>query len=133
MKKYNENKTYNTFGEFISAKRRAKALTSSFVAESLGISPGYFCDIEKSRKNPPDRAMQAKLLQILQLVGDDINTFHDLAGKARSEAPTDLPEYINTNQVVRVALRLAKNKGNEDDWRRFILYLENRQMGEVKC
>ena len=52
--------------------------------------------------------------------------FYDYAGKARREAPPDLPEYINEYEVVRTALRLAKDKGNPDDWRNFIQTLENR-------
>jgi hypothetical protein len=41
------------------------------------------------------------------LYGEEKAAFYDLAGKARSEAPPDLPEYINANQLVRVAFRLG--------------------------
>jgi len=126
VKTLNVNAQYRTFGEFLVAKRREREIPSTQVTDALSISPGYFCDIEKNRRNPPDRETLAKIVQILCLSADDRNTFYDLAGKARSEAPPDLPEYINENQVVRVALRLAKDKGSEDDWRRFINNLENR-------
>lgn len=116
---------YQTFGDFIAAKRREREIAALQMSEMLGISPGYYCDIEKNRRNPPDRETLTKLIDALRLSGDDIHTFYDLAGKARSEAPPDLPDYINENEVVRVALRLAKDKGCADDWKRFINHLEN--------
>jgi hypothetical protein len=97
------------------------------MAENIGISPGYYCDIEKSRKQPPEKAILDKLVASLRLVGEDAHTFYDLAGTARSEAPPDLPEYINANRQVRVALRLAKDAANADDWNHFIGYLKDRQ------
>jgi len=62
----------------------------------------------------------------LRLSDEERAAFFDLAGKARSEAPPDLPGYINENKVVRVALRLAKDKGNFDDWQQFINRLERK-------
>ena len=122
-----KNKRYDTFGEFLAAKRREKEIPSTYVTDALNISPGYYCDIEKNRRNPPDRSTLAKIVQILQLYDSDVDTFYDLAGKARSEAPPDLPEYINQNEVVRVALRLAKDNGSDDDWLGFISLLESRR------
>jgi transcriptional regulator with XRE-family HTH domain len=121
------NAEFARFGDFVSFKRHEREITSLQMAETLGLSPGYYCDIEKNRSNPPDKTILAKLIETLRLSVEDIHTFYDLAGKARSEAPPDLPEYINENQVVRVALRLAKEKGSSDDWRRFIYDIENRK------
>lgn len=123
----NNHTEFRTFGEFLAAKRREKEITSLQVTDALKISPGYYCDIEKGRRNPPDRETLSQIVTILGLTGQDIDTFYDLAGKARSEAPPDLPEYINQNEVVRVALRLAKDKGRDEDWRRFIHELETRR------
>jgi transcriptional regulator with XRE-family HTH domain len=122
----NETAVHNTFGDFISAKRREREITLSKMAETLDLSPGYYCDIEKGRANPPERSVMEKLIATLGLSQEDIHTFYDLAGKARSEAPPDLPEYINANRYVRVALRLAKDRGCADDWHRFIDELESR-------
>jgi transcriptional regulator with XRE-family HTH domain len=123
---YIADRQYGTFGDFLIAKRREKEIPSAQVCDKLGISPGYYCDIERGRRYPPDREALALMAQALHLIGEDVATFYDLAGKARREAPPDLPEYINEYQIVRVALRLAKDKGCEDDWRRFILALESR-------
>jgi transcriptional regulator with XRE-family HTH domain len=126
MRNIAKDEQYGTFGEFIAAKRRGKEITSLQASERIGISPSYYCDIERGRRNPPDRETLERLVVALQLVGNDIDTFYDLAGKARSEAPPDLPEYINEFQIVRVALRVAKERGSEDDWRRFVRDLEQR-------
>lgn len=121
---------YKTFGAFLVATRKEREIPSLQVAEYLGISPSYYSDIEKGRRNPPsERENLAKLAQILCLQGDDLALFYDLAGKARDEAPPDLPDYINENQVVRVALRLAKDTGSNEDWQRFIDDLEKRNKG----
>ena len=126
----NTDNQHNTFGEFLVAKRRGKEIPSLRVTEALGISPGYYSDIEKNRRNPPpDRDTLAKLAEILQLADEDIATFYDLAGKARSEAPPDLPDYINQHQVVRVALRMAKDSGDARVWGKFIDLLENEREG----
>jgi transcriptional regulator with XRE-family HTH domain len=127
MQMPNERPQYATFGAFLTAKRREKEVLASAVCEKLGISPGYYSDIEKGRRYPPDREALARIAQTLFLTGEDLATFYDLAGKARSEAPPDLPEYINENQIVRVALRLAKDRGSAADWYDFVLALERKQ------
>lgn len=99
MRNIAKDEQYGTFGEFIAAKRRGKEITSLQASERIGISPSYYCDIERGRRNPPDRETLERLVVALQLVGNDIDTFYDLAGKAR---------------------------GSEDDWRRFVRDLEQR-------
>jgi len=128
MKRYIPDGPYTTFGDFLIGKRREKEIPSMQVSDIVGISPSYYCDIERNRRYPPGREMLGSLVIALQLVGNDIDTFYDLAGKARSEAPPDLPEYINEYEIVRVALRLAREKGCEADWHRFTRDLENRPL-----
>jgi transcriptional regulator with XRE-family HTH domain len=127
MHNANIEKQHTTFGEFITARRKERELPASKICDAVGISISYYCDIEKNRRYPPDREALAKMAQALYLSENETAVFYDLAGKARSEAPPDLPEYINEFEVVRVALRLAKNKGSADDWHRFIYSLESRQ------
>ena len=129
MQNFNEPvPTVKTFGEFLNTKRREREFTSLWVCERIGISPSYYCDIERDRRNPPDMRILERMVVVLQLTEDDINTFFDLAGKSRQEAPPDLPEYINRYQIVRVALRMAKSRGHEDDWRKFVYHLEQKPM-----
>jgi len=117
---------YTNFGTFLSERRRSREITSLQMSEIAGISPGYYCDIEKSRKAAPDREILEKILAPLRLSDEDRVMFYDLAGKARSEVSPDLPDYIMENEVVRVALRVAKEKANADDWKQFIDRLEQK-------
>ncbi len=43
----------NKFGEFISEKRKSKKISLRKMADSLDLSPAYWSDIEKGRRNPP--------------------------------------------------------------------------------
>ena len=119
---------YTDFGDFLSKKRREKGITSLQMSETVGISPGYYCDIEKKRKAPPDREILEKIIKALQFSDEDKTIFYDLAGKARSGVSPDLPEYIMGNEVVRFALRVAKEKkATPDQWKQFIDILEKSE------
>lgn len=115
-----------TFGAFIARKRFERTITVRAIAEMIGVSPGYYNDIEKGRRNPPEREILDKLIVAFRLSEEERIIFFDLAGKARSEVSPDLPEYIMDNDVVRVALRIAKEKASSDDWQRFIDDLERK-------
>jgi len=117
---------YKNFGAFLSDKRRERGTSSLQIAETVGISPGYYCDIEKNRKAPPEREILEKIIDALRLTDKDKIIFYDLAGKARSGVSPDLPDYIMDNEVVRVALRVAKEKASADDWKQFIDKLEKK-------
>ncbi|MFZ5611852.1 XRE family transcriptional regulator [Desulforamulus profundi] len=115
-----DNKQLIRFGEFIAKKRIDQGITLRGMADMLEITPAYLSDIEKSRRNPPDKPLLEKIATILKLTEDDKNLMFDLAGKGRCEVSPDLPEYIMSNEVVRVALRKAKDVATEDDWQQFI-------------
>jgi len=115
-----------TFGAFLKSKRKTRGLTVRIMADSIGVGVGYYCDLESGRRRPPEKDMLDGLIHALSLFDEDTATFYDLAGRARDAAPPDLPEYINENAVVRVALRIAKQKASVADWQHFIDGLEVR-------
>jgi transcriptional regulator with XRE-family HTH domain len=117
----------DTFGTFLKSKRKDREITVRAMAERVNLAVGYYCDIESGRRNPPDREILGRMMDALLLPEADRRIFYDLAGRARSEAPPDLPDYINEYEPVRVALRLAKDKGSMDDWRRFISDLNRKE------
>lgn len=117
------------FSRFLKEKRRQREITVRDMADKSGVSAGYYSDIESGRRNPPDREILDKMMDILTLSEGDRFIFYDLAGKARSEAPPDLSEYINEYEEVRVALRLAKDTGDARVWNKFINYLELEKGG----
>jgi transcriptional regulator with XRE-family HTH domain len=116
-----------TFGAFLKARRKEREITVRLMAEMVGIAAGSYCDIESNRNYPPAKEILEKMIETLHLSESDQQTFYDLAGKARSTAPPDLPEYINDNQVVRFALRVAKEKASDEDWQRFINDLKKKE------
>ncbi|MCL2342790.1 MAG: helix-turn-helix domain-containing protein [Firmicutes bacterium] len=112
------------FSRLLRARRKQQYLTQSVVAEKSGISLPYYNDFEFGRRPPPDRERLDKILDALLVPETERAIFYDLAGKVRSEAPLDLPEYINEYEQVRLALRLAKDGGNPQVWGKVIDLLE---------
>lgn len=116
------------FGDFITIRRNAMGVTLRGMAERLEITPAYLSDIEKGRRNPPDKHLLEKMSTELQLNEQDKVLLFDLAGSGRGEIPPDLPEYIKTTDIVRIALRKAKDIATEDDWQQFIDKLTRKEL-----
>lgn len=113
------NKEQN-FGDFITSKRGAMGITLRGMAEKLEITPAYLSDIEKGRRNPPEKPLLEKMATELRLNEREKDILFDLAGSGRDEVPPDLPEYIKSTDIVKIALRKAKDIATEDDWQQFI-------------
>lgn len=109
-----------TFGSFLIEKRMDQELSARQIANALGISAVYMCDIEKDRR-PAPADMLKNLPRILQLSETETNFMHDLAAKSRNSVSADLPEYIMEKDIVRAALRTAKKHNITDkQWEDFI-------------
>ena len=117
------------FSKMLKEKRMLRHITLSEMADKCGISTGYYSDIEYGRRKPPERERLDMILAALNVTDEEKTIFYDLAGRARSEAPPDLPEYINEYAEVRVALRLAKDSGNPGVWNKIIDLLEEEKGG----
>lgn len=119
-----------TFGEFIKGKRQNKGISLRRLAEQLNISPVYLCNMEKDRNPAPKDDILSRMAQMLVLNDEDTRLLYDLAAKSKSN-PTvskDLPEYIMDRDIVRVALRTAKDVDATDkEWQAFIEMLEARR------
>lgn len=121
----------NKFGEFISKRRKSKKISLRKMAKSLELSPAYWSDIEKGRRNPPRIDILENLSNILELSQREFDDMVDMASEARDEIPMDLPEYIKNNDLAKVALRKASRRDNENNngltekaWEEFIKTLE---------
>lgn len=108
------------FGNFIMTKRNARSITLRGMAKELEITPGYLNDIEKGRKNPPEKPLLEKMATELRLNEQQKDFLFDLAGSGRNDVPSDLQDYIKTTDIVRAALRKAKDAATEEDWQQFI-------------
>lgn len=117
-----------SFGEFIASKREEKKITLREMARLLKITPPYLSDIEKDRRNSPEREKLDEIAAILSLSDDECRYMYDLAGKKRKTVSPDLPDYIMDRDYVRVALRTAMDLGaGEDEWMKFVEELKDRK------
>ena len=117
-----------SFGEFIAKKREENRITLREMARLLKITPPYLSDIEKGRRNPPEREKLDQIAEILFLSTDERRYMYDLAGKQRNTVSSDLPDYIMEKDYVRLALRTAMDlDAGEDEWLKFVEDLKNRK------
>jgi len=120
-----------SFGDFLQ-QRRSSMMRQKVLAEKLGITVSYLCEIENGRKDPPQYELVVKIADVLNLKGTDRERFFDLAGKGRNEVSPDLPEYIMNSDVadtVRMALRTAKSsKASVQDWLDFVQRMQSKSI-----
>jgi transcriptional regulator with XRE-family HTH domain len=118
-----------TFGNFLKRKRLEKEITLRGFAKMMNLSPVYICDVEKDRKPAPSAERLKQIAERLLLSKEDIEEMLDLAAlsKSRPAVSGDLPEYIMEKDIVRVALRTAKEAdATDEEWQEFIEKLQKR-------
>ena len=123
----NETRT-ESFGRFLYSKR-APLMTLREFSARVDKSPSFMCDLENERRDPPNRELLEKIVEVLSLDEADSTTLFDLAGKGREEVSADLPDYIMNSEVsdtVRLALRTAKRSHASVEYRRY--RVQNRQL-----
>lgn len=125
----------NQFGEFIAARRKEKELSLRKMAELIDLSPAYWSDIEKGRRNPPNINKLEEIGELLGLSQEEKDKMIDMASEDRDEIPMDLPEYIKDSNLARTALRKArkmdevegKTEFTERAWKEFIKALDGEE------
>ena len=111
-----------TFGSYVREKRMARGLSLRALAAKLEVSPVYMSNIETDRKPAPTQEYLEKLAQELHLNVDERRYLLDLAAKSKEQCVSaDLPEYIMERDIVRAALRTAKEvDATDEEWQEFI-------------
>ena len=118
-----------TFGSYLKRKRLEREYTLRGFAGMMEVSPVYICDLEKDRKPAPTEERMEQIVCLLSLDKRETEILYDLAAltRCRPSVSSDLPEYIMENEVVRVALRTAKDVDATDkEWQEFIEKLNSR-------
>lgn len=114
-----------SFGDFLAMKRKEAGLTIKDVAYWLHISTAYYSYFESGERKAPERLVLDRLAEILELSHTERLLLYDLAGKTRGIVAADLPDYINSNPYVRVALRKARDsKASMEQWLSFIQQMD---------
>ncbi len=113
------------FGQFISEHRKKCLLQSSELALKLGISTGYLSQLEHGKRLCPDTKLLEKMADVLRLNKGERMIFYDLYAMASGQLSPDIVEYIQSNEIIKKALRAARDaKATDNDWERFISYLK---------
>ena len=117
------------FGKFIREKRMERGLTLRGLAVRLGLSPVYMSNIETDRKPAPSQEYLDKLAAEFLLDKAGYEELLDLAARSRNQCVSaDLPEYIMERDIVRAALRTAKEvDATDEEWQEFIDRLTKRK------
>lgn len=119
---------FQNFGEFLQKKREERHITMRKMAESIGLSLTYLCDLENDRRNPPEMDKLELIAKVLLLTDEERDLMLDLAGKKRNSVAPDLPDYIMDRGYVAAALRTARDLGaDESDWLKFVEELKQRK------
>ena len=121
----------NRFGDFVVEKRKNRGLSLRRMADLLELSPAYWSDIEKGRRNPPALPKLMEIARLLGLSQEETDFMIDIASQDRDEIPMDLPDYIKESDLARIALRKARKKGEQGSsevadraWKEFIRALD---------
>ncbi|MCI5929211.1 MAG: helix-turn-helix transcriptional regulator [Pseudoflavonifractor capillosus] len=98
------------------------------MAARVGLSPVYMSNIETDRRPAPSQEYLDKLAVELALGKDEVEQMLDLAARSRDQrVPADLPDYIMERDIVRAALRTAKEADATDqEWQEFIDRINRR-------
>lgn len=124
----NTTTKYESFGEFLLAKREERDITLREMARKLGVSAAYLSDVEKNRSSALTKERLDKVAQILQLSKEEEKEMFDLAGKQRKTLAPDIPDYIMGKDYVVAALRTARDlNAGEAEWLRFVEELKKRE------
>lgn len=99
-----------TFGNLLRQLREEKKLRQVDIANAIGVSTVYICDIEKDRRNPPSYKKLQQIAEKLELSEENSAALFDLAGQARGEVAPDIIEYLVANPTVQIAIRQTMHR-----------------------
>ena len=124
-----------TFGSFLREKRMARGLTlkqagytQEQIADALDVTVAFISNIENDRRAAPSQEYLERMALLLQLDKSEREWMLDLAAKSKqNRVSADLPDYIMDREIVRAALRTAREADATDqEWQDFIDRINRR-------
>jgi len=119
---------YMQFGEYIKQKRKSKEYTITQVAEHIGVSRAFLCDVENKRRAPLDGEKMELFAKYLSLSEEETALLFDLASQYNRNVPYDIADIFiheEVGELARIALRLSKECTEpEAKWKQLIRELE---------
>lgn len=101
------------FKTFLSNEFNKKNISQNKFAQKLGISSFYLGQLLKGEKSPPDRELQTKILNELNLSKQKKNKYYDLIAKEKNDIPTDIYQHILNNPDKWDEIRAEMERKNE--------------------
>ncbi len=110
-----------TFGEYLKMLRMKKGFTLRSLSDEISLSFTYLCDIENNKKTAPNDVALLQISKVLNLNEEEQIIFFDIAANSKSlkdknnfHIPTDIGEYISSNDKIKKDLRkqIANNTNN---------------------
>lgn len=109
------------FGQFISEQKNKCSINGRELAKKLSISHGYLSQLEHGKRLCPDVGLLKKMADVFELNMEETHTLYDLYAEASGQLSPDIVEYIQSNDIIRKALRCAREASATDKhWERFI-------------
>lgn len=123
-----ENERIN-FGKYLEQLRRSREKTLRETGKAIGVSPQFYSEVEKGRRNVLTKDRMEKLADYLVLNEEERHTLYDKAKDANNAAlPMDCEDYAADHAFVAEALRLSKATGaGEKEWQRLLDDLRARK------
>lgn len=123
-----ENERIN-FGKYLEQLRRSREKTLRETGKAIGVSPQFYSEVEKGRRNVLTKDRMEKLADYLVLNDEERHTLYDKAKDANNAAlPMDCEDYAADHAFVAEALRLSKATGaGEKEWQRLLDDLRARK------
>lgn len=118
----------DSFAAYAAQIRTGRGLTLRGMAAQLGISPSYYNDVEKGRRNPLPLEKLEAFARITGMTATEKNRMYDLAGLANGQVAPDLAAYIIPRQEVAAALRTARDcQAAKEEWEQFAAMLRQKR------
>ena len=86
------------FSTYLKHKLEQNNLSQNKFAKMIGVSPTYVGDMINGRKGPPDKDLQIKIANSLNIFGSDRYEFFNRIAKEKNEIPSDIYVKVLSNQ-----------------------------------
>ncbi len=124
------------FNEFLLLKRKEKGLTIRGLANLVGISPAFLCDLESGNRAFPANSKKYPNLLAMLIINLDLNEeesklikkLADESMLSKDKIALDLKNYLQNVPLAQQALRKAQeNNITNEDWANFIKMIERKK------
>lgn len=116
------------FGAFLNTKRIKKKITLRKMADMLGVSATFLCDVEKDRCNPFDEEKLARAVRILELSDEEKRQMYSLA-EGKESSKVNFSDNAKKDYGIHIPGTAAAIKAGEKEWNRMVEGLRRREGG----